>query len=95
MINADMRLYDYYTYGASNGYGSPVLSDEVQGELLMAIYNTSTSVIDNIRFKDATHLGLTNAPIDDKYVIQYGEERLKVLYVISKGRLKQVYMKNI
>ena len=37
-------------------------------------------------------MGLTHADVDDTYVIIYGEERLKVLYVVPIGRLKQVFM---
>lgn len=95
MINADMRLYDYYTYGAPNEYKQPQLSSDVQGSIKMAIFTTSSSVQDNVNYKDAAYLGLTTAPINDKYVIQYGAERLKVLYVIPKGRFKQVFLRNI
>lgn len=92
MINADMRLYDYYTYGKDDGYGQPQLSEEVKGQIKMAINITSQSAQDNINYKDASYIGLTHSPIDDTYVIQYGKEKLKVLYVNPKGRLKQVFM---
>lgn len=93
MINADMKAYNYFTFGDSNGYGQPSLSKEVQGTIKMAINITSQSTQDNIKFKNATYLGLTHdAKVDDSYVIQYGEERLKVLYVNPRGRYKQVYM---
>ena len=95
MINADMRCYDYFTFGNSNGYGQPTLSNDVKGCLTMAIYTSSQSTTDNIRFKDATYIGLTHAPINDKYVIQYGAEKLKVLYIEPKGRYTQVWLKNI
>lgn len=94
MINADMRSYDYYTFGEKNEYGQPELSPEVRGSILMSIYTTSTSVQDNINYKNAQYIGLTHANINDKYVIQYGNNKLKVLYVIDAGpRLfKQVFM---
>lgn len=95
MINTDMRFYDFYTYGEANGYGQAQLSEEAQGAVKMAINSITTNTKDSILYKDATYLGLTYFLLDDSYVIQYGEEKLKVLYVIPKGRLKQVYLKNI
>lgn len=92
MINADMRLYDYYTYGEDNGYGQPTLSASPQGKIKMAVNISSQSVQDNINYKDCQYVGLTLSPIDDTYVIQYGEEKLKVLYVNPKGRYKQVFL---
>jgi len=92
MIVADMRTYDYFTYGDNDGYGQPTLSETVQGSVKMAINTTSQSVQDNINYKDASYIGLTLASVDDTYVIQYGDEKLKVLYVQPKGRFKQVFM---
>ena len=94
MINARMRIYDYYTFGDLDKYGQPQLSEEPKGQIKMAIQTTSQSIQDNINYQNATYLGLTLAPIDDKYVIQYGDERLKVLYV-TPGRINQVFMAKI
>lgn len=90
-----MRLYDYFTFGELNAYGQPTLSSNPKGQIKMAINISSQSVQDNLRYKDATYIGLTHAKVDDTFVIQYGDERLKVLYVNPKGRLKQVFLKNI
>lgn len=92
MINCDFRLYDYFAFGNKNAYGQATLSSEPVGQIKMAIYTTSQSIQDNINYKDASYLGLTNAVIDDTYVIQYGENKLKVLYIQPVGRLKQVFM---
>ena len=92
MINADMREYDYYTFGSNNAYGQPTLSASPEGKIKMAINITSQSTQDNINYSNASYVGLTHAQVNDKYVIQYGKERLKVLYVNDKGRLKQVFM---
>lgn len=93
MIYADMRPYDYLTFGEMNDYGQPKLSDEPRGQVRLAVYTVSQSAQDNVLYENATYIGLTNdAEIDDKYVILYGNERLKVLYVQPKGRYKQVYM---
>lgn len=95
MINTEMRFYDYFTYGEKDEYGQPQLSGETQGTIKMAINITSQSTQDNINYKDASYIGLTHAAIDDTYVIQYGPEKLKVLYVNPMGRYKQAFMKEI
>lgn len=95
MITLDMRLYNYFTFGAKDKYGQPQLSDEVQGTIKMAINVSGQSVQDNINYKDASYIGLTLGDINDTYVIDYNGEKLKVLYVNPRGRYKQVFMKNI
>lgn len=93
MINADMRTYNYFTFGDQDGYGQPQVSKEVQGTIKMSINITSQSITNNIKYKEASYIGLTSdAKVNDTYVIEYGAEKLKVLYVNPKGRLKQVYM---
>ena len=92
MINADMRLYDYFTLGNKDEYGQPTLSSTPVGQIKMSINITSQNVQDNINYVNAQYIGLTNANVDDTYIIQYGNRRLKVLYVNPKGRMKQVFM---
>ena len=95
MINADMREYEYYLYNGKNAYAQPQLSKEPQGTIRMAIYTSSQSIQDNINYKDAAYVGITYAKLDDTYVIKYGDEKLKVLYVNSQGRYKQVFLAKI
>lgn len=79
-------------------YGQEVVPNkdtEPTGTIMMAIYLTSQNVQDNINFTGANYMGLTHAKVDDTYIIEYGEERLKVLYVNTAGRLNQVFMKRI
>lgn len=95
MINVDMRLYNYFTFGELDEYGQQKLADTPQGTIKIAIYSTSTNIQDNINYTDCNYIGLTNALIDDSYVIEYGAERLKVQYVQPKGRFKQVFLKKI
>lgn len=91
-----MRLYNFFTFGEEDAYGQPQLSEEIQGQIKMAINTSSQSIQDNIRYKDCSYVGLTHdANVDDTYVIDYEGEQLKVLYVNPKGRFKQVFMKNI
>lgn len=92
MINNDMRLYDYWIIDKKDAYGQQAVSEEVQGQVKIAINITSQNIQDNINYKGATYIGLTHAAIDDSYIIRYGEEKLKVMYVNPKGRYKQVFM---
>lgn len=92
MINADMRSYSYYTIGAADAYGQPQESAEAQGAIRAAIYVTSQVVQDNVNYKSANYVLLTQEPITDAYIIQYGEEKLKVCYIQPKGRYKQVFL---
>lgn len=92
MINSQMRDYDYYTYGEQDAYGQPDLSDK-QGTIKMAINILTKSIQDNVLYAEAQYVGLTSdAQVNDKYVIAYGSEKLKVLYVNPIGRLKQVFL---
>lgn len=102
MINTQMKEYSYYRYNAEpDMYGQLTLIKDangepvIQGTVKLAINTSSTAIQDNIRYKDATYIALTRAIIDDTYVIQYGDERLKVLYVNPQGRYKQVFLNNI
>lgn len=96
MIANDMRYYDYYIYGEANEYGQPILPDEVQGQVKMAIYNSSKSVTGDITYSGGDYIGLTRALVTDRMVIQYGDIKLKVLYcVVSARHLTQVMMTKV
>lgn len=102
MISAAMKAYNYYLYGAADSYGQPTLIKDaagapvVQGSVKMAIYTTTQAIQDNINYKDCSYVGIThNKTITDAFVIQYGEEKLKVLYVNPHGRFNQVFLKKI
>lgn len=93
MINSSMRAYDYYLIGVDNGYGQITLTPEKQGEVQLSINTLTKAVTDDIRYSNASYLGLTqDKAINDTYVIQYGNELLKVLYVIPEGRYTQVFL---
>lgn len=95
MITADFRNYNFFLYQEKDAYAQPQLSQEPQGTVKMAIYTTSQAIQDNINYKSANYIGLTYSLLDDTYVIQYGDEKLKVLYVMPKGRMKQVFLAKI
>ena len=97
MIYTAMRDYSYFLlseddYGQytlkRDDYGEPV----IQGTVKMTINITSQSIQDNINYSQATYLGLTHDYLNDNYVIQYGDKKLKVLYVNTQGRYNQVFM---
>lgn len=101
MIAREMKSYPYYLYGNANHYAQQTLiKDEfgeplVQGFVTLAIYSTTQAVQDNINYKDSSYVGLTyDNSVNDSFVIQYGDEQLKVLYV-APGRMKQVFLKKI
>lgn len=94
MINANMREYDYFTLG-KNEYGQDVIPQdaEPEGKIKMAITVSNQSVQNNILFQGATYTGLTHdTGVNDAYIIDFDGERLKVLYVSPKSRLRQVFM---
>ena len=96
MFNADMRSYEYYTYGVVNAYGQQTISDTPQGSIKMAIYISSQSVQDNINYLNSSYVGLTyDRAVNDSYVIKYGDEKLKVQYVNTQGRFIQVFLQKI
>lgn len=92
MINTEMRYYLYSTFGDLNEYGTPTISDNPVGEIKMAIHLLTKNVSDNVLYEGATYIGLTKANVKDTYIIHYGEQKLKVLYVNPRGAYKQVYL---
>lgn len=92
MIATNMRLYNYFTTGVKDAAGQTIINDTPVGQIKMAINITSQSVQDNINYSNAAYIGLTHAKVDDTYIIEYGEERLKVLYVNTLGRLNQLFL---
>ena len=99
MINSRMSDYNYYLLGDKNGYGQlTVIKDDSgnpikQGTVKLSISTITQSVTDNLRYSDSTYLGLTHdKTIKDTFLIQYGDEVLKVQYVNTDGRYTQVFM---
>lgn len=94
MITTDMRAYNYLTLGERDAYGQPTVSTEVKGTIKMAIYTSSQNIQDNINYKDCSYIGLTtDKSVNDKMIVLYGNEKLKVQYTQPKGRFIQVFLK--
>lgn len=94
MIYPNIRTYDFYLYEDKGAYGQPALSEDVKGQVKMAVYSSNKSVTGSIQYAGGDYVGLTHdKDISDKYVIQYGDVKLKVLYTIScPNHLTQVMM---
>lgn len=93
MINSKAKDYGYYLFDSIDEYGQSKLSEDIQGTIKIAIYENTLTTVDNIKYLDGDYIGLTfNKDINDKYVIQYGAERLKVKYVIPTNRYNQVFL---
>jgi hypothetical protein len=99
MINTSMRAYEYFKYGDTNAHGQQTLikgengEPLVQGTVKLAIALTTQATQDSINYHNAQFCAQTlDNDIDDTYVIQYGKTRLKVLFVASGGRYKQVFL---
>lgn len=96
MITTNMRIYNYFTLGDKNGYGQPTISEKPQGTIKMAIHLSSQSTQDNINYENCNYVGLTmDKAVNDKMVIQYGQEKLKVLYINAAGRFTQVFLQRV
>lgn len=92
MINSQMKNYSYYTLDTNDEYGQPqqVKADDT---IKMAINFVTESIQENPLYSGAQYTGLTlNKNINASYIIQYGDEKLKVLFVNPSGRYKQVFL---
>jgi hypothetical protein len=94
MINTDMRTLTYIALAGVDDYGQEVIGEE-EGTIKMSINHISTSIQDSISYSGSTYFGLTKANVNDTYIINYENLKLKVLYVIPKGRYKQVFMREV
>lgn len=96
MIANSMREYNFYTLGEDDAYGQPQIDTLIpRGEVRMSVNLASQNTTDNILYADCEYVGLTHANVEDTYIIEYGNERLKVKYINPAGRYKQVYMVRI
>jgi hypothetical protein len=91
-MEQNMHKYGYFSYGETDAYGQPKLSTEIVGEIKMAIGIASQQIQDSVAYSGTQYTALTHAEVDDSMVIQYGDDKLKVLYVNPLGKYKQVYL---
>lgn len=93
MINSKMKKYNYSKISENlNDYGEFVVN-QTEGTIKMTINFVSETINENSLYSSAQYVGLTlNKEIDSSYIIHYGEEELKVLYVNKEGKYSQVFM---
>lgn len=96
MINSQMRFYNYSKIITEvDDYGQPK-TIEVDGKIKMAINFASETLQENSLYSGAQYTGLTlNKDVDASYIIHYGNEKLKVLYINPQGKYKQIFMARI
>ena len=98
MINRDMRTHEVFEFQANgNEYGeTKLLKNDPIDAIQIAIYVSSQAIQDNINYKSATYVGFTynTEYLSDNFAIKYGNDFLKILYVIP-GRINQIFMSEI
>ena len=96
MIQSNMKLYNYYTLDELDDYGTNQASEEIKGQVKLSIFLQTKQLSDNSIYKDTQFTALTNdKDINEKYLIEYNEKLLKVLYINDLGRYRQVYLGSI
>ena len=96
MIQSQMKQYPYYLVGQKNSYGEEDLDfTSSSGSIEMAINILSQAVEESILYSDAEYIGLTRQDINDNYIIEFDNKKLKVKYVNKLGRLNQVFLKGM
>lgn len=92
MIQSNMKLYNYYTLGEIDDYGTNQVS-QVSGQVKLSIFLQTKQLSDNSIYKEAQFTALTNdKDINEKYLIEYNNMLLKVLYINDLGRYRQIYL---
>ena len=96
MIRNQMKPYKYYKYGGLDEYGIPSASLKPIGEVKLSLHLLNQNISDNALYKDASFIGLTfNDDIDENWIIEEGNTKLKVLYVNHTKRFNQVFLQVI
>ena len=93
MIQSNMKLYNYYTLGELDDYGTEQVSKQVSGQVKLSIFLQTKQLSDNSIYKDVQFTALTNdKDINEKNLIEYNNMLLKVLYINDLGRYRQIYL---
>ena len=96
-IRTQMKEYPYKTLDSSrDAYGQlkPSSSTPI-GTIKMSINLVSQATNSYILYSGADYIGLTTDEVNDTYIIEFGNEDLKVKYVNPIGKLKQVALVKI
>ncbi len=93
MLATQMREYTYTRLTDEvDEYGQPQ-TIEAEGSVKIAINFASEQITANNLYSNASYVGFTlNKEVDESYIIQYGDKKLKVTYSIPLGRYNQLFM---
>lgn len=93
MLATQMREYSYSRLiDEVDEYGQPQ-TIEAEGVVKMAINFATEQVTANNLYSGASYVGFTlNKEVNESYIIQYKDKKLKVTYSIPLGRYNQVFM---
>lgn len=94
-INSSMGKYNYYLTGALDAYGQAIIETSAAGTIEMDIQILNQSTKDFPLYSSAEYIGLTKELITDNYIIEFKNQKLKVLYVNGFGRYNQVLMEKM
>ena len=93
MIQNNMKLYNYYTLSELDDYGTNQVSKQISGQVKLSIFLQTKQLSDNSIYKEVQFTALTNdKDINEKYLIEYNNMLLKVLYINDLGRYRQIYL---
>lgn len=97
MINREKQLVNLVSYTSGyDEYGKPLNTIQETKEIQMMITLYKESNVNDVRFIDATHLGITSEKgITDKNYIILGADEYKVIQVIPSKRYTQVFLKKV
>lgn len=93
MIRHDLKEFPF-EYMVRDDYGQMV-SSGIEGNIEITIYSYSQKNTNDIRYSNATYIGLTKADVADNIIIHYYDKKLKVLFVDNFGRWNQVYLNEL
>lgn len=93
MINRQTRKYSYSVLGDTDSYGQETVTET--GTIDIAIAYQTFNVDGNLRYTTDKFVGVTNDNITDKYIIQYGDKKLKVTYTFPSNGRNYVYLEGI
>lgn len=96
MLANQMREYTYTRLTDEiDEYGQPQ-TIEAEGVVKMAINFASEQVTANNLYSGASYVGFTlNKEVDESYIIQYGDKKLKVTHTVPLTRYNQVFLARI
>jgi len=95
VINRSMHQAQVLMLGEDDEYGQPQIVEAPLPSITLSFGLYTHSSVEDPRYQDVEYTGLTTHEVNDKMVLQIGDERYKVLFVNPFGRINQVFLKSI